>query len=340
MSPNSNKKVSYLLGAGASFGTLPIVDELPEALTGFAESLKRGYGNAYQKNKECFFKSRGTTFNRNQSYQKLVDASIELSNEISRLASFDTLAKRLTIRKEYDRLRQIKAILTSFFMYEQFVKPISYRHDSFFASILGLTDSLPKNINVLSWNYDSQMEKAFDGYINTSPNNLEVARRLLGLKIPMGENNSWDGFNLVKINGTADFGKLVNKQFHLTESISDKDKLKDECVLSYLASKNKEISSNINFAWDSIHYKNYLEKICRLIAETEILVVIGYSFPYFNKDVDSKIIGSMNNLEKICIQDPNAPLIEETMKSLGVLDNITSFSHISNLKQFHIPLGT
>jgi hypothetical protein len=43
------------------------------------------------------------------------------------------------------------------------------------------------------------------------------------------------------------------------------------------------------------------------------LVVIGYSFPVFNREIDNRLIGKMAKLTKVYIQDANPERIKSTM---------------------------
>jgi len=50
--------------------------------------------------------------------------------------------------------------------------------------------------------------------------------------------------------------------------------------------------------------------------ETEILVVIGYSFPIFNREIDNRLFKAMDDkLVKVYIQDMYPQKIESTMKN-------------------------
>ncbi len=340
MVPTKRKKVTYILGAGASFGTLPLVKDFPDALKLFSTELRSYISKGDTPKFSKFYTVRGKSLTSLEGYIQMANNVNELANEVANLASFDTLAKRLTIRGESDRLIVIKAILTSFFMYRQAFNPVSFRHDSFFASILGLSAELPENINILSWNYDNQIEKAYSGYSKIGQEQLGEVRRKLNLKIPMGNIENWDGFNLVKINGSADFGHFKDEKFNLNE-IDEGNGVMNNCVKEYFRSIDNRVNSNITFAWDSGRYEMFIDKICQMVDKTESLVIVGYSFPYFNKVVDDKILRSMNNLKEIFIQDPNAEYVKETIISLKALKTVggNSIIPISNLNQFYIPLG-
>jgi hypothetical protein len=46
-----------------------------------------------------------------------------------------------------------------------------------------------------------------------------------------------------------------------------------------------------------------MESLLKTTQDTEQVVVIGYSFPFFNRQTDREIFGSMANLTKIYVQD-------------------------------------
>ena len=72
--------------------------------------------------------------------------------------------------------------------------------------------------------------------------------------------------------------------------------------------------------------------------DTEELIVIGYSFPYVNNEVDSYILQNMYNLKKVVIQDSNFADIKERIE--GILEPVKRSPIIvskKNLQQFYIP---
>jgi len=72
-------------------------------------------------------------------------------------------------------------------------------------------------------------------------------------------------------------------------------------------SRKSGIFSKLSFAWEDYERpeQNIINKVTTSTKDTEVLVVIGYSFPFFNREVDRKIIGEMKNLKKVYFQDKN-----------------------------------
>ena len=65
--------------------------------------------------------------------------------------------------------------------------------------------------------------------------------------------------------------------------------------------------SGIRFAFESELnnlMKNVVNKAIKLVKDTTQLIIIGYSFPFYNKSFDRKILKAMEpTLKKIFIQD-------------------------------------
>ena len=101
-------------------------------------------------------------------------------------------------------------------------------------------------------------------------------------------------------------------------------------------------SKLLSFAWEkqnedgSIADNAILNKAIEVASQTQILVVIGYSFPIFNNLIDKKLFEKMSLLRKIYIQSPNANEIKNI-----VLDfpNVTQakINDVGYFSQFYIP---
>ena len=75
------------------------------------------------------------------------------------------------------------------------------------------------------------------------------------------------------------------------------------------------------------------------VGDAETVVVIGYSFPFFNRKVDRFLFESMPNLKNIYIQDPHADRIEQTLPSVipSHIYPITKVEKITTTDQFYLP---
>jgi hypothetical protein len=62
---------------------------------------------------------------------------------------------------------------------------------------------------------------------------------------------------------------------------------------------------NLTYAWENNdHLQFALDRISDFADSVRKIIVIGYSFPYVNRQIDRRIIGMMSNLSEIVIQDP------------------------------------
>ena len=81
----------------------------------------------------------------------------------------------------------------------------------------------------------------------------------------------------------------------------------------------------------------FQQQIMKRIYDTETLIVIGYSFPYVNSDMDSFILQNMPGLRNVYIQDPNYEEVKERIETMIPNKPIkVKFEQRSN-QQFFIP---
>ncbi len=101
----------------------------------------------------------------------------------------------------------------------------------------------------------------------------------------------------------------------------------------------------LKFAWEnlnpdySLKKDDCLEKALLIAERTQILVIIGYSFPGFNREIDKKIFNKMLGLKKIYIQSPNAESIEKIIQSDLIIEGRPQvvYDDLGYWDQFHIP---
>ena len=86
-----------------------------------------------------------------------------------------------------------------------------------------------------------------------------------------------------------------------------------------------------------------LMKIKNCISDVDILVVIGYTFPFFNRAVDRAFIRAIKNLKKIYIQDPNADKVIQSIDAVlaphqkSPLGGNIPIVPITDCSQFYLP---
>lgn len=254
-------------------------------------------------------------------------------------ATIDTFAKKLYLKNELKDFYKVELLLSIFFIIEQKINKKDGRYDTFLASVLDLNLNIDDRITILTWNYDSQFELAYKEYGEEKA--ADRIRKKLG--IADLKDTSYETRNQIfKLNGTANFMQRID--------LNQYQELDDELLLTlldaYIQGVNVSTSnSRISFAWDNKQYisKNFEEALQKAIQDAEVLVVIGYTFPFFNREIDRKIFNYMTNLKKIYIQDPNAEQIISSLDSLYSIQH-TAITHVNDkvkpiksTSQFYLP---
>jgi len=350
------RKIIYLFGAGARCNSLPTADGMPKAM-----------GSQYG------FIQYNITTNENGNIQthqptsemlEYVEDLKWLMNASKNHASVDTLAKKLSITGNSNDLYKLKNVLSAFLSIEQYLKKIDFRYDAFLASMLNNPHSMPEHISILSWNYDTQIETAFQFYCNQS--NVINAQSALGVYQKSDYNRRGagfsQGFGVFKVNGSSFLCKK-NETRLITTYISHNnlnmfDAINEACK-NYVHFKHQQslYMHGLSFAWEPetessdtfIESRNWepetassdtiIEAAKKHVREAEILVIIGYSFPFFNRDIDRQLLGvvGMPFLKKIYFQDPNANEIIESFSSIRNDISANSMIPIFGCKQFFLP---
>ena len=342
--PEPKYHIVYLLGAGASANTLPVINQMPDRIKSMIELLeKREY--RLSDNEIADTSSTGIDLppKTYRSYQnEMIDALYWMYEESSQHSSIDTFARKLYLRgkssdellksKSSDELRKLKIAMSIYFTLEQIKNKPDYRYDTFFASILTDDLKIPDHVTILSWNYDYQFELAYAKYSQ----NDEIEANDIQSRIH-------------KINGTAELTDIkTNKPIRFIDKANTELNIETikKIVEQYANSsvnKNK-YETKLSFAWDSNSKQGDID--LNLYGKDIILVVIGYSFPFFNREVDSKIIAKLHNpsthiLRKLYIQAPESSIedIVGRAKRYQILQDciIHKFEKICTIDQFHLP---
>ena len=211
-------------------------------------------------------------------------------------------------------------VLTVFFIFEQIIHKPDNRYDTFFANVLqkevecydDLT--LPDDIRILSWNYDNQLELVYKTYVDTSYSRIRDILGIYDVKCLDNEKQKKQNCSIIKLNGTANF--LAEEDWL---QYSNTGKMEEKLLKMVLDKFTDNISGSpcdgrlrLNFAWEDRYQEDMLNNmIPKLVQEVTALVVIGYSFPYFNRKIDRLIFENMHHLKKIYIQDKDPNRIQQ-----------------------------
>ena len=349
-------KVVYLMGAGASYGKrwknangkgeilegLPIVSEIPDRLehikTLFTQETISEYSEAQKK--------------LEQDFDWLIDNT-------RRHATIDTFARKLFLTNQTAEYVKLKRLLSLYFKTEQLINRPDGRYDTFLASVLQKNDKgklrISDEITILTWNYDSQFEIAYKEYLSAGdyqedidfPERLGVCIHSNIADFIKPHSFEDDGARQIfKLNGSASFigdysmghyyqykgGKITLQRM--------KDLLKIYAAPYYPDGSPKK--SMLNFAWEYEKTPEYINLLDNSISGAESLVIIGYTFPFFNREVDTFLFRLLRGpLRNIYIQDPNANNLKEvvlnTIHNSGGIFAATNIHAINNTDQFFLP---
>ena len=343
--------VVYLLGAGASYGKrheitlrgiggrppksssgryaidegLPVVNEINTEISYLIEDLKQSDEN---------YESNGSKVGQ------LIKDLIWLRDESSRHMTVDTFAKKLFLQNDSLLFERLKKTLSSFFILEQLKYPADKRYDAFLANILSYPEKkIPNEITILTWNYDSQFEIAYREFntINQpSASYWKEVRNQLGIKD--SHDTKFEEGKIFKLNGTAIFD-----YFHSFSLLGESCGEDFKNTIGSIAEVHSQFNPNnhLYFAWENSPTSPYFRELYPHISNAETLVVIGYTFPYFNRVIDRSIFETMGSLKKIYIQDTYGERIHQNINPvLSVTHTSINKVQIYELKdvdQFYLP---
>jgi hypothetical protein len=312
---------TYLLGAGASANALPTIkgyNNNPGLSTSLANFVS-------DYNKHIQITPNPTTYQK-----KLVHILQEIAIKCIEFGTPDLYAKFLLETGDDNNYLKLKVLISEFIKYRESHNSFDKRALTFLTTITK-NNKVPENIKILSWNYDNQIEiaakklrhikrqdRVIDGFTNW-PNNVSNYN-LKDEQVPF----------LLHFNGVAGYNYSENTLYE--ERYSDFN----------FEIENKELL--LSFAWEDMKVSNIKTfhnnrlKLVKAIAEnTNILVIIGYSFPFFNREIDKEIFNSMNeSLTKIYFQnlENEGGRLSQQFKINIPADNIISIKQTDN---YHIP---
>jgi hypothetical protein len=343
-----SKRITYFLGAGASFQACPIWKEQGEKMI----ELAIKYLPEEKKN----FKDKKPDSLTEQ--EDILWDMAYFGNKALEYGTIDTYAKKLYLSDDYEReLQRLKLAVSIFFtLWEsgndavkerkgEKLKYIDVRYISLLAAILeGTSNNAPKlksNVSFVTWNYDLQLERAFKSYCL---NHLGWDYVSKNLSFRVNENSR--DLEVCHLNGYNGYYYLnskdeKNKEYDTLDRTDSKNIVDILNAIGFTSTEVKRrgirINDHINFAWENnplaITTRDQARKI---FSETDILVIIGYSFPPFNKEIDSSLFEQLKG-RKITIyyQDPQAA--GDYLKILA--NGIDCEIHLINDKidHFHLP---
>jgi hypothetical protein len=316
----------YLLGAGASREVLPLARDFAEKLHAFAGELKRV--SLWRRITMPEWRDWGDSRNR------LIKATEWLAGEASptRHHSVDAVAKKLFLLGDQENYLKLKAVLVSFLTFEQSRRNVDKRYDSLLKRVLkgrrGVL-CLPDNLRILTWNYDTQLERAFYDFCG---DHTVVTKAIT------------NSHQVIRMNGCCAIDSFGNIEKPLWTQRSARSNEAALLAAAELYAKNTPTIStpplNICFAWEDAR-KVRLAALER-IGEVRDMVIIGYSFPDYNQEADRDIFSRFTSLGHIFLQYPSERTYMSVLDRLqGIIPSYCKdkieYRHIKETDMFYIP---
>jgi len=203
---------------------------------------------------------------------------------------------------------------------------------------------LPENIRIISWNYDYQFELAYSEYsgkndVGENQTRLNVKQKTVDL------NRFYKGFSIYKLNGSTEvFAPKSYRRFFYTDEIvtTISKKFVEVVVRNFAGTINaKNVESTLSFAWESDNEfsdgGSFTNSVIEDVKDSIALIVIGYSFPFFNREIDRKIIGGMSQLRRVYFQSPEADSLIERFNAIKDEVKNIELVPMADVEQFLLP---
>lgn len=346
-------QLTYILGAGASFESIPIVKTFPKRFQLFNEYLEKVAHDTRFGEDMCNYYGKAGIICKN------------ISEEFSAHQSFDTYFKKLYHTAQTQRIRLSKKILNLYFLWEHLSTPvdsppdfetndfykksiIDKRYDALIAGLLqpiaGKADPFTK-VNFITWNYDLNLFFSLKNYFEPKE---DIDCFLKSIKNASSE-SIWeigDKITVLNLNGFF-YSEILAKE----NSINNLDKDIHQFITSKLNEKyfdddfNDSDSELIKFAWESFspidkRTPNVVIEATRKIQMSSDIIIVGYTFPLYNRLVDFSYLKQRDIFKtRVAIQDPSAEAVKNNFCDIYKISiqPAERIKTISNCDSFYIP---
>jgi len=283
--------LTYYLGAGASANTMPLVKSF------FSDSF-----SDYIK-EQLFQNSLKKTIEINSDANEFYKKCLNLLVDSKKYWSIDTMAK-VNRNNQLDSLL-LKRLMTAYLLNHEFAEGIDNRYILLLQSLIEKRKEyyyVRNSVNFVSWNYDIQIERSVLNPVN-GVGYIELSKAL-----SVNEFKENYAFNLFKLNGSIfDFSDIYEHDYGALENHFMSGKIDYPKILEVVkGTRLIKNNTGIKFAWESEPEKNQvIANAIQAISRTTKLVIVGYSFPDFNADVDHLILSHLSKGTQIYIQCSN-----------------------------------
>lgn len=288
--------ITYYLGAGASANKIPVIKSFHKEIRSFVNTIKNEKSTLLDTLTHSFPSAPEQLIELEVHLMKIAD---ELRDE--KYSSIDALIKQEEGGELYNFYKTILEMLLYYWDTRSWRET---RYQTLWAKYISKKNGfhLRKPIQIISWNYDRQVELSLADYLKISLKEVETHLN----RDPLIIRN--DLINLFKLNGSyvghctiRDFYNLnvtYNETMKGPTVNTEITKAFFHSIIKYLSDTNSPVFvPNIRFSWDEDELSERIKNIGNRVTETEILAIIGYSFHGFNEDIDKFLLRSMDPLK-------------------------------------------
>ncbi len=334
------RNITYLLGAGASWHSLPLINEFEIKYKPDEER----YSFSLEFFNEALYNARlGLSSSIRETLGELDLSARHILQGLrsGEHSTIDTWAKKSLIQGNESNLKKIKDVTNIYLSSLEYLHGNDPRYETFFANILSQgQNSLPSNLKFLSWNYDRQIQSSLMRVIKD--------KSLISYNTPLNRESISDyvnSKNLLKINGElncfSDIDVKPRKKADVSERIRELPFIIRRLLENNIKDYGLYDSNQISYAWNDEIINNRFDSSPD-VFKCQMLIIIGYSFPDSNRKIDVGILSRMSSsLQQIVIQDPFGENIldklQDVFEGARIKFGNDSLRIIKNCDNFYIP---
>jgi hypothetical protein len=307
-------KTTYFTGAGASYNSFPLNSHLVDAMENVGQYL-----------------------NFDDAVQRLGNRMMQISNSARACGSIDQYAITLDMQGKIDELDELRNMVDNFFTLwpimpsnlmetRHYGQHRSKRFDQIDNRYITLLPEIrekkpdhsiiPDKYNFISWNYDQLLQAAYNfvkGLRSWDSVNAQLPY--------MPKTAQTRSLRICQLNGISGYKFSDDQRRSVTymDGLGELDnQATDDAKIrisiqeyARIISEYSNLSSAVTFAWfEHPNQKIIQTRAEEILSETEVLVVIGYSFPEDNKQIDKMLLEKLKHgvIRKIVYQDKDPSL--------------------------------
>ena len=368
--PFRDKSILYILGAGASANAIPTVKDFQERLELLTCAL---FFADWTIDSETFEKVWGTKQLVSNLSDKPIDDTVYflnqqyvVSKDLNGMSSIDTLAKNYYLQMKLmgKQFSYIKSVIKNLIRFEQ--SNHSTRLNELFTFLRSEAsnnslESMIANLNMLNANYLRE-NKELVKYLNDLKDKLVSKYFDANPKLSTENYRSYSldqryvNFLLNIINHSSDRHKKIHivswnydTQFELAAeelNLPNANNAVWQDLKNNMHKLNGDINSGIKFAFENADGDTSIAD--EIITKWQLqdvtftdIVVVGYSFPFYNRFIDSRILNSDRfiGIPNIYICEPDTTGFDSVKTSITSIVNPSSRLSIAIKNQcvYHRP---